>query len=261
MSENGEQTQLAIPAIRNERGLQLTTFDDMYRFGSCLAASGLAPKGCSTPEQIVIAVEMGAEVGLPPMASVQNIAVINGRPSLWGDAMLGVCQGSGVFDFEAFEETDDGTTATCKVRRKGGEVCVRTFSMDDAKKAALVGKSGPWSQYPKRMRQMRARSWALRDTFADVLRGMMSAEEAQDDLPTETTVEAKVIERKLPTGKAKKDTKQEPAKSRRTSAGTETGNADASGHSSEQDAPKDGAAEASPGELFELHESTGAAEV
>ena len=235
MTENGEQTTaLAKTEIRNERGLQLTTFDEMYRFGKCLAASGLAPKGCATPEQIVIAVEMGAEVGLPPMASVQNIAVINGRPSLWGDAMLGVCQGSGVFDFEAFEETDDGTTATCKVRRKGGELCVRTFSMDDAKKAALVGKSGPWSQYPKRMRQMRARSWALRDTFADVLRGMMAAEEAQD-MPAETTVEAKVIERKVPTRKAKQDDATDEPVS---------------------------AEPMSPGELFELEEqSTAAADV
>src|SRR5262249_4628841 len=34
--------------------------------------------------------------------------------------------------------------------------------------------------YRPRMMKMRARSWALRDKFADVLRGLHSAEEAQD---------------------------------------------------------------------------------
>ena len=57
---------------------------------------------------------------------------------------------------------------------------VREFSMQDAKQAGLTGKQGPWSQYPRRMLQMRARAFALRDVFADVLRGVHVAEEAQD---------------------------------------------------------------------------------
>ena len=52
--------------------------------------------------------------------------------------------------------------------------------MADAKTAGLIGKQGPWTQYPKRMRQMRARAFALRDVFPDVLRGMPVAEELQD---------------------------------------------------------------------------------
>src|SRR3546814_15538068 len=42
------------------------------------------------------------------------------------------------------------------------------------------GKQGPWSQYPQRMRQMRARAWAMRDGFADVLKGIGIAEEVRD---------------------------------------------------------------------------------
>src|SRR3546814_15381125 len=52
--------------------------------------------------------------------------------------------------------------------------------MDDAKKAGLAGKQGPGSQYPQRMRQMRARAWAMRDGFADVLKGIGIAEEVRD---------------------------------------------------------------------------------
>ena len=56
----------------------------------------------------------------------------------------------------------------------------RTFSAEDAKRAGLAGKSGPWTQYPDRMMQLRARAFALRDTFADKLRGINVREEVQD---------------------------------------------------------------------------------
>lgn len=167
------------------RGLQLSTLADMYRFAQYVHASRLAPKGFQTAESVLIALQMGAELGLPPMASLQNIAVINGRPSIWGDAMLGVCMASGVFDQAAFKEEIEQKAgmivARCTVRRlPNGEPSTREFSMADAKQAKLDTKEGPWQQYPKRMLQLRARSWALRDRFADILRGFAMAEEAMD---------------------------------------------------------------------------------
>lgn len=156
------------------------TFDDCYRMGQLLAASGLVPadyKG--KPEACTVAIMQGLELGLSPMAAVQSIAVINGRPSIWGDGALAVVRASGLL--ESIEETSDDTKATCRVKRKGEPFAVeRSFTMDDAQKAGLKGKAGPWQQYPKRMLQMRARSWCLRDVFADVLKGMHIAEESQD---------------------------------------------------------------------------------
>lgn len=167
------------------RGVTFNDMGDLWRFATAVANSGLAPKGIEKPEAIVVAIQMGLEIGLSPMASLQNIAVINGRPSLWGDAMLAVCRSSGVFDESAFEETVDGEgqnrKATCTVRRlPNGKPYVSTFSMADAKQAGLQGKAGPWTQYPDRMLKMRARGYALRDTFGDFLRGMYTAEEVRD---------------------------------------------------------------------------------
>jgi len=187
--------------VAGPRGLQLQSIDQMWRFAQCLAMSGMAPKGMEKVETLVVALEMGAELGLPPMAAVQNIAVINGRPSLWGDAMLALCRGSGFFDEAAFEEVIRDGEASCTVRRlPHGKPITRTFGMDDAKRASLTSKSGPWGQYPKRMLQMRARSWALRDAFADALRGIASAEEQQGIIdveakPTLTSLEG--LTRKL----------------------------------------------------------------
>ncbi|MDY0190674.1 MAG: hypothetical protein RBR22_08070 [Desulfuromonas sp.] len=155
------------------------SLDEAIRFAEILSKSDIVPKDFKgSPGNILVAIQWGLELGLQPMQAMQNIAVINGRPSLWGDAVIGIVRGSSLCEY--IYENDDGETATCRVKRRGEEEQVRTFSMTDAKAAGLSGKQGPWSQYPKRMRQMRARAFALRDVFPDVLRGMPVAEELMD---------------------------------------------------------------------------------
>lgn len=163
------------------KGFSLTpqSLDEAMRFADILAKSSIVPKDFSgNPGNILVAIQWGLELGLQPMQAMQNIAVINGRPALWGDAVIALVRGSPLCEY--IYETDDGETATCRVKRRGEEEQVRTFGMADAKGANLLGKAGPWTQYPKRMRQMRARAFALRDVFPDVLRGMPVAEEVQD---------------------------------------------------------------------------------
>mgnify|MGYP003334515089 FL=1 len=94
------------------------------------------------------------------------------------------------------QETIEGEVATCTAKRRGEPEVTATFSVADAKRAQLWGKQGPWTQYPQRMLAMRARSFALRNLYADILRGMRSAEELAD-APTEqpaVTVEPVAIE-------------------------------------------------------------------
>ncbi|EPM0510245.1 TPA: hypothetical protein QDZ12_004217 [Pseudomonas putida] len=170
-------------AIKPTFSLAPQNLDEALKFADYLANSDIVPKDFQRkPANILVAVQWGMELGLQPMQAMQSIAVINGRPSLWGDAVIALARSSPMCEY--ITETDDGETATCRVKRRGEEEQVRTFSMTDAKLAGLAGKSGPWTQYPKRMRQMRARAFALRDVFPDVLRGMPVAEEVQD-IPTE----------------------------------------------------------------------------
>ena len=174
-------------------GLVPKDFESLYRFCTVLAASGLMPKGLEKVEAVFVAVQMGMEVGLSPMQAVQNIAPINGRPAIWGDAVLGLVRASGLL--VNFSESTEGTypnddfRAVCTGQRKGeGTPFVREFSIADAKQAGLWCqgthneklKYTPWYKYPKRMLQMRARSWALRDGFGDVLKGLRVAEEVLD---------------------------------------------------------------------------------
>lgn len=167
------------------QGLTPTDLEGAFRCANLIAASGLAPAQLSKPEQIVVAAAMGAEIGLSFMQSLQSIAVINGRPTVWGDALLALVENTG--ELAEMVETVENGVATCKVTRlrKNGtkRSTVETFSMQDAEKAGLAGKVGPWKQYPNRMLKMRARTFALRDLFPDVLKGITSREEAADMPP------------------------------------------------------------------------------
>ena len=163
-----------------------TNMKEAMEFAGLLAKSDIVPKDYQgKPGNVLVAIQWGMEIGLQPMQAMQNIAVINGRPSIWGDAMIALVRASP--NFEYITETQDDKQATCVIKRKGEPEAVRAFSMEDAKRAGLMGKSGPWTQYPKRMMQMRARSWALRDVFPDVLKGMICAEEALDSGPRDVT--------------------------------------------------------------------------
>jgi hypothetical protein len=184
--KNETAGQLVLPETKTKpveinldaHGVQLRSFDEMARFCKAVINSGLAPKGFNSPEAVMVAVQHGLELGLAPMQALQSIAVVNGKPVIYGDTALALATSHPAF--LDIEETVEGNVATCVVKRRDRSAVVRTFSEADAKKAGLWGKTGPWQQYPNRMLQMRARSWALRDAFPDALRGLGIREEVQD---------------------------------------------------------------------------------
>lgn len=157
------------------------SLDEAIRMAKLVSDSGIVPKDyAKNPGAVLVAMQMGAELGMAPMASLQNIAVINGRPSLWGDAILAVVKARPSCEWVAETFDDETMTATCQVKRRGNPVVTCTFSQQDAETAGLWKKAGPWQQYPRRMLQMRARAFACRDAFPDALRGLAVAEEAMD---------------------------------------------------------------------------------
>jgi len=176
-----ETTALAV-APRQSFDLSPRDFEEAWRMADYLAKSDMVPKDFKgKPDNCLVAIQWGAELGLKTMQAIQNIAVINGRPSLWGDVMLALVRASPLCEYVVETVTDQG--ATCKVKRRGEPEQSREFTVADATAAGLIGKDGPWKLYRKRMLQMRARAWALRDVFTDVLKGLNMAEEAMDMPP------------------------------------------------------------------------------
>lgn len=171
------------------QGFAPQTMSEAIEFSGMLAKSQMVPKAYQNkPEDVLVAVQWGFELGLAPLQALQNIACINGKPSVYGDAAMALVQNSPVCDDikEYFEgEGTSNPVAVCVAKRKNRSEVVSKYSVEDAKRAGLWNKSGPWTQYPKRMLQMRARGFALRDAFPDVLKGLITVEEAQDYPDTE----------------------------------------------------------------------------
>jgi len=163
--------------------------NEAMKYSKMIADSDVVPKDFKgKPENVLVAIQMGTELGLPPLQAIQNISVINGRPAVYGDSLIAICRGARSCEHivETFDEST--MTATCRAKRKGEPEQSRTFDKTDAEVAGLWGKSGPWTQYPKRMLAMRARGFCLRDVFPDALRGVQLVEEVRDYQPAERDI-------------------------------------------------------------------------
>lgn len=186
---------------QSQLSLGPTNLEEAFKFADMVLMSGMAPKSYTDifkdakagPEKdaacekaraaVVIALQLGCEVGFAPMQSLQSIASINGMPTIWGDGALALIRSKGVLEYIKEDDLADITKnqkATCTVKRRGdpNEHTV-TFSYDDAKKAKIFDRN-VWSVYPARMCQCRARAFALRNVFPDVLKGLAIREEVED---------------------------------------------------------------------------------
>jgi hypothetical protein len=157
--------------------------DDILAYAKLLYDGGLQSKTCNSPAKVAVRIAAGMEVGLSAVQSVNWITVINGRAVIWGDAVpaLGWASGKLLSHDERFEGEGDDLAAVCTVHRQGDAApyTVR-FTTQMARDAKLLDKEGPWQDYRSRQLQMRARSWAFRDKFPDVLCGLGIAEEEMD---------------------------------------------------------------------------------
>jgi hypothetical protein len=185
-----------------------TNFEEAWRLATVLSQTTFcSPAMRGKPGDVLACLSMGAELGLSPMQALCSIAVINGKPGLYGDGLMGVVRrdASIIEITESFETGWDGKepkdlddplwdsyVASCTLRReRNGKVeeTTRTFSVIQAKRAGLWKKRGkeggdtPWITYPDRMVRMRARGYTIRDGAADLTRGIGMIEELQDIEP------------------------------------------------------------------------------
>ena len=169
--------------------LSAENFNHYLDVAGKLSKSGMVPKAMiGKPMDILIAMEMGGQLGLGTLQAIQDIAVINGKPCMYGDGLLAVVQGHPAYEWireVKLEKNGVVTGYSCTLKRKGHEPQETVFTVDDAKLAKLWNptnpkmSNSPWKTYPVRMLQMRARGFALRNLFSDALRGVKSIEEVR----------------------------------------------------------------------------------
>lgn len=176
-AESGDVYQVDLTA----HSPQFQKFEIAKRIAHTLACSTLVPDAyIGRPNDCFVAINMGAELGMEPFQAIQSIAVIDGKPCLYGDGLIGVVRASPKCKWIQEELSEDGLTATCITQRDGDPKPISaSYSMDDAVKAGISHKPN-WKKHSKRMLQMRARAYCLRDAYPDLLKGLGVVEERQD---------------------------------------------------------------------------------
>lgn len=167
----------------------LVVYNEFKVLAAELVKSALCPKSFKSPQDAWYAILKGRELGLSPIYSLDNIAVINGKTTLSADAMLAIAKANPEYGGCDVNDTNESCTVTMKRNYRNGVVDTRTvtFTMADAKAAGLTDREGKmYQKYPKRMLRARATSYACGDLFSDILGGIYSAEEMRAITPAPT---------------------------------------------------------------------------
>lgn len=190
MSTENDNKQVAVKAQLRAGGQVMAIIpqdiDQVWRLAGMAVMGQMAPESLTKGKDFdaaqaacAIAIMAGAELGMTPLTALRSYAVVNGRPSLWGDGIKSVVRSSGKCEF--IRAGGDLTKGWCEAKRKDtGEEMRREFTWEQAKKANLTGKAGPWQQYPDMMMERRATFRCLNDLFADVLGGLSDASDPVD---------------------------------------------------------------------------------
>lgn len=175
---------------RQPRAIVPKTFTEVKALAEWMCTTGFVPD-CyrGKPDDTAGAILYGLEIGLTPFNAVQSIAVINGRPALWGDSMLGLVRQSGLLEWikeRSAQMAGEKGAGHCQIKRKGDPTIYELeYTREMAETAGLIARSagkdgkklGTWIAHEGRMLQWAARRWPLRDAFGDVTKGIRLAEE------------------------------------------------------------------------------------
>ncbi len=156
------------------------TLDEAKSLAKELAPAALLPGALKAkPADILAIVMTGQELGLAPMQSIRGIHLIEGRPSLSADAIAAICLRSPQCEYlRVVEFTDERVTMEAK-RRNDPPVRV-TFTMADAARAGLANRDN-YKKYPRSMLRARATAIVCRAVFPDVLMGVYTPDEIEDE--------------------------------------------------------------------------------
>lgn len=166
---------LAAPA-EWERGLDPRSMKDARMLAKDMFESRMF-SAYGSPQAVLSTVMVGRELGLPAMASLRSVHVIEGRHALAASLMVALVLRSGLAEFfEPIEFTD--TYATYETKRKGARNAVKlTHTLEMAVQAGLVKDKSGWAKNPTDMLVARASARLARMVYPDLLAGLYTPEE------------------------------------------------------------------------------------
>ena len=187
--------QWTIGVRQNEMAFSPRTWQEMLDFANLVSKTEFVPADFrDKPGSVLAAWQTGHEIGLPPMASLKYIAVINGRTRIWGNAYWALVKSHPLCEYTRelpeHEALANGY-GECTVKRKGDkDPVVARFTKEMAEQAGVWGGKGAddekrrksvWFLRPGRMLQWMARNLAGNDAIPEATLGVEIAELAEDE--------------------------------------------------------------------------------
>lgn len=176
-----EENQVAI--VKEELGLS-----KLMEMAQLLSKSTIVPVAYQNrPENCIIALDMANRMGVSPLVVMQNLYVIQGKPSFSGSAIASMIRSNPKFrNVELHyvgKEGDDswGAYVTAENISTGKELKGGTVTIAISKKEGWYQKSGSkWQTMPEIMLAYRAYAWFGRVFCPELLMGLQSSEEVYD---------------------------------------------------------------------------------
>lgn len=153
-------------------------FDTMREQANTLVKTGFLPVSIKTAEQALAIILTGRELGVPAMTALNGINVIQGKPTVSPQLMLGLIGRSGLLEDIKINTSEEG--ASVMMKRRGRTAHTEIFGFDEAKAMGLLSKDN-YRKQAGTMYKWRAVSACARVVFPDVLLGLYTHEEIAPD--------------------------------------------------------------------------------
>lgn len=163
--------------------VKLETIEDALKIGAILAQSGYF-KDSRNEQQAVVKILAGIELGLPPVAALQGIFLVDGKLSLSASTCAALVKRSGKYNYKVRRHTDQECTIEFYEKWSDSWEIVgeSTFTIQDAQRAGLANKQN-WRNYTRAMLFARAITQGSRWYCADIFSGAIySPDEINPDL-------------------------------------------------------------------------------
>lgn len=146
---------------------QTLGFAEMKEQAGMLVKSGFLPKAVNTAEKALAIIMAGQELNIPPMTALQNIYVVDQKPTMAAKFMLARIN---MYYPGTMVEYPEQSAEKCTIRvtKPGGKPQTFTWTIQQAQKAGLARKDN-WQKYPEAMLRNRAISEMARAMFPEVL--------------------------------------------------------------------------------------------
>ena len=176
----------------------LATIDQKIHYSQTISASNLLPEAYrGRPENVLIAVETGAALGIPAIQALNSINVIKGKAAMSADLMASLVRRAG----HKLRIRQEGMSVTAELVRADDPDFTFTVTWDQkkAQTAGLWGK-GNWATYPDQMLRARAITEVCRQGASDALMGVIyTPEELHDSAPSTPAPRGNSLRDRMPT--------------------------------------------------------------